>query len=80
MVLILNIFGIFTIKGKNMQILFLLMGAILVLFMHAGFAFLEAGTVRKKNQVHSLVKILVDFGVGGVVYIFYCYFVIYYIT
>ena len=40
---------------------FLLMGAILVLFMHAGFAFLEVGTVRHKNQVNALVKILTDF-------------------
>ncbi len=60
-----------------MQILFLLIGAILVLFMHCGFAFLEAGSVRTKNQVHSLVKILVDFGVCGVVYIFFGYFIAY---
>ena len=33
----------------------------MVLAMHAGFAFLELGTVRSKNQVNALVKILVDF-------------------
>ncbi len=38
--------------------------------MHAGFAFLEAGTVGHKNQVNSLVKILVDFAVSTVVYFF----------
>ena len=44
--------------------LFILLGAIMVLAMHAGFAFLELGTVRKKNQVNALVKILVDFAVS----------------
>jgi Amt family ammonium transporter len=48
--------------------LFILLGAIMVLAMHAGFAFLELGTVRKKNQVNALVKILVDFSVSTIVY------------
>jgi Amt family ammonium transporter len=48
--------------------LFILLGAIMVLAMHAGFAFLELGTVRKKNQVNALVKILVDFSISTVVY------------
>ncbi|HMN63751.1 MAG TPA: ammonium transporter [Burkholderiaceae bacterium] len=48
--------------------LFVLLGAIMVLAMHAGFAFLELGTVRRKNQVNALVKILVDFSVSTVVY------------
>ena len=48
--------------------LFILLGAIMVLAMHAGFAFLELGTVRKKNQVNALVKILADFSVSTVVY------------
>ncbi|QGG81325.1 ammonium transporter [Litorivicinus lipolyticus] len=47
---------------------FILMGAILVLFMHAGFAFLEVGTVRHKNQVNALVKILTDFGASAIAY------------
>jgi Ammonium Transporter Family len=46
--------------------LFILLGGIMVLAMHAGFAFLELGTVRKKNQVNALVKILVDFSVSTV--------------
>jgi len=53
-------------RGTNA--LFLLLGAIMVLSMHAGFAFLELGTVRKKNQVNALVKILVDFSVSTIVY------------
>src|SRR5574343_420282 len=48
--------------------LFILLGAIMVLAMHAGFAFLELGTVRKKNQVNALVKILVDFSVSTLMY------------
>jgi len=48
--------------------LFILLGAVMVLAMHAGFAFLELGTVRRKNQVNALVKILVDFSVSTVVY------------
>ena len=57
--------------------LFILLGAIMVLAMHAGFAFLELGTVRKKNQVNALVKILVDFSVSTIVYFFVGYSVAY---
>jgi Amt family ammonium transporter len=48
---------------SGVDALFIMTGAIMVLAMHAGFAFLELGTVRKKNQVNALVKILVDFAV-----------------
>jgi len=57
--------------------LFILLGAIMVLAMHAGFAFLELGTVRKKNQVNALVKILVDFAVSTIAYFFVGYSVAY---
>ncbi len=57
--------------------LFILLGGIMVLAMHAGFAFLELGTVRKKNQVNALVKILVDFSVSTVVYFMIGYSVAY---
>jgi Amt family ammonium transporter len=50
------------------DVLFILLGAIMVLAMHAGFAFLEVGTVRKKNQVNALVKIIGDFAVSTVAY------------
>ena len=53
--------------------LFILLGAIMVLAMHAGFAFLELGTVRRKNQVNALVKILVDFSVSTIAYFFIGY-------
>ena len=57
--------------------LFILLGAIMVLAMHAGFAFLELGTVRKKNQVNALVKILVDFSMSTLVYFLVGYGVAY---
>jgi Amt family ammonium transporter len=64
------------IKSGN-DTLFILLGAIMVLAMHAGFAFLELGTVRKKNQVNALVKILVDFGVSTIAYFFIGYWIAY---
>ena len=62
---------------QGADVLFLLLGAVMVLAMHAGFAFLELGTVRKKNQVNALVKILVDFSVSTVAYFFVGYMVAY---
>jgi Amt family ammonium transporter len=62
---------------QGVDALFILLGAIMVLAMHAGFAFLELGTVRKKNQVNALVKILVDFSISTVVYFVVGYSVAY---
>ena len=60
--------------------LFILLGAIMILAMHAGFAFLELGTVRRKNQVNALVKILVDFAISTIAYFFVGYSVAYGVT
>ncbi|MCA1325353.1 ammonium transporter [Herbaspirillum sp. alder98] len=57
--------------------LFILLGAIMILAMHAGFAFLELGTVRRKNQVNALVKILADFAVSTIVYFLIGYYIAY---
>ena len=57
--------------------LFIMLGAIMILAMHAVFAFLELGTVRKKNQVNALVKILVDFAVSTMAYFFVGYYIAY---
>ncbi len=62
---------------QSSDTLFLLLGAIMVFLMHAGFAFLEVGTVRKKNQVNALVKILADFGISAMAYFFIGYWVAY---
>ncbi|TNE38167.1 MAG: ammonium transporter [Alphaproteobacteria bacterium] len=59
------------------DVLFVLLGAILVFAMHAGFAFLEVGTVRRKNQVNALVKILTDFAISTVCYFFVGYAIAY---
>jgi Amt family ammonium transporter len=59
------------------DVFFILMGAILVFAMHAGFAFLEVGTVRKKNQVNAMVKILSDFGISTLAYFLIGYSVAY---
>ncbi len=50
------------------DVLFMLLGAVMVFAMHGGFAFLEVGTVRRKNQVNALVKIIADFAFSTVVY------------
>ncbi len=59
------------------DVLFILLGAIMVLAMHSGFAFLEVGTVRKKNQVNALVKIICDFSISTIAYFFIGYGVAY---
>ena len=59
------------------DVLFMMLGAVMVFAMHGGFAFLEVGTVRKKNQVNALVKILVDFAISTLIYFFIGYGVAY---
>jgi Amt family ammonium transporter len=63
--------------NKSNDVEFILLGAIMVLAMHAGFAFLELGTVRRKNQINALVKILTDFCISTVAYFFIGYYIAY---
>ncbi|MBK8017381.1 MAG: ammonium transporter [Betaproteobacteria bacterium] len=63
--------------ARHQDVLFVLLGAVMVLAMHAGFAFLELGTVRGKNQVNALVKILADFAMSTLAYFFVGYGVAY---
>ena len=65
-------------QSANTQ--FILLGAILVFAMHAGFAFLEVGTVRRKNQVNALAKIMSDFGFSALAYLFVGYWIAYGVT
>ncbi|MEZ5909229.1 MAG: ammonium transporter [Hyphomicrobiaceae bacterium] len=65
---------------NGVDVFFLLMGAILVFAMHGGFAFLEVGTVRHKNQVNALVKIIVDFAISVTAYFFIGYAIAYGVT
>ena len=72
----MGVISVETLKSGS-DVLFILLGAIMVLAMHAGFAFLELGTVRKKNQVNALIKILVDFAVSTIAYFFIGYSIAY---
>ncbi len=65
------------ILKSGSDVLFVLLGAIMVLAMHAGFAFLEVGTVRRKNQVNALVKIITDFSISTIAYFFIGYSIAY---
>ncbi|MFQ5716023.1 MAG: ammonium transporter, partial [Nitrospinales bacterium] len=65
-----------TLSNSN-DVLFMMLGAVMVFAMHGGFAFLEVGTVRKKNQVNALVKILVDFSISTVIYFLIGYSIAY---
>ena len=62
---------------QSANTMFILLGAIMVLAMHAGFAFLEVGTVRHKNQVNALVKIMTDFAMSTLAYFFVGYQIAY---
>ena len=62
---------------NGVDALFIMLGAVMILAMHAGFAFLELGTVRKKNQVNALVKIIADFAVSTIAYFFVGYYLAY---
>jgi len=67
-------------NNAGFDVFLLTMGAAMVMAMHAGFAFLEAGTVRKKNQVNALIRVLSDFGFSTVAYFFVGFYVAYGIT
>lgn len=69
-----------TESSAGLDVFFVLVGAILVFAMHGGFAFLELGTVRKKNQVNALVKILVDFAFSTLAYFVIGYTIAYGVT
>ncbi|WP_445778455.1 ammonium transporter [Shewanella sp.] len=63
-----NISDAISVIAQSADTVFILLGVIMVLAMHAGFAFLEVGTVRHKNQVNALVKILTDFAFSAIAY------------
>jgi Amt family ammonium transporter len=66
--------------SQSANTMFILLGAIMVFAMHAGFAFLEVGTVRRKNQVNALAKIMSDFGFSALAYMIVGYWLAYGIT
>ncbi len=54
--------------SQSSNTMFILLGAVMILAMHGGFAFLEVGSVRKKNQVNALNKILCEWGFSTLLY------------
>jgi ammonium transporter, Amt family len=48
--------------------IWLLLAAFLVMFMQPGFAMVEAGFTRKKNTANILMKNLMDFSIGALIY------------
>jgi len=51
-----------------MNTVWVVVAAVLVMFMQAGFAFLEAGLTRMKNAAHIAGKNVLIFGVASLVY------------
>jgi len=58
---------------ESSSLFFILIGAVMILAMHGGFAFLEVGSVRKKNQVNALNKILCEWSFSTLIYFFIGY-------
>ena len=55
-------------RSIALDTVWVLIAAILVMFMQAGFALLEAGFTRSKNAVNILMKNLMDFSFGTITY------------
>jgi len=59
-----------TLQGLQIGIdnMWLLVAAFLVMFMQPGFAMVEAGFTRSKNTANILMKNLMDFSIGSILY------------
>ena len=57
-----------TLLTDSSNAFFILIGAVMILAMHGGFAFLEVGSVRRKNQVNALNKIICEWGFSTLIY------------
>ena len=63
-----------TAISENIDHLFLMLMGTVILFMQAGFAFLEAGSVRAKNTINILIKNFSDLCFG--IFIIFCCFTV----
>ena len=52
----------------SINLVWIMLGAFFVFFMHAGFAMVEAGFTRSKNAVNILMKNILTISIGGIVY------------
>lgn len=55
-------------QGVALDTVWVLLAGVLVMFMQAGFAMLEAGFTRAKNASNVLMKNLMDFSFGTIIY------------
>lgn len=63
-----NIAETVELHGMAIDMIWLVLAAALVFFMQAGFAMVETGLTRAKNASNILMKNLMDFSAGAVVY------------
>jgi len=56
------------LHGQALDMIWLVLAAALVFFMQAGFAMVETGLTRAKNANNILMKNLMDFSAGALVY------------
>ena len=54
----------------SINLVWVMLGAFLVFFMHTGFAMVEAGFTRSKNAVNILMKNFITISLGGIIYFF----------
>lgn len=66
----MNVNDILTQANSNMFSIWFLIGASFVFFMQAGFAMVETGFTRAKNAGNIIMKNLMDFCIGTVVFLF----------
>ncbi|GKW46257.1 ammonium transporter [Planococcus sp. NCCP-2050] len=55
---------------SSVDMMWVMLGTILVFFMHAGFAMLETGFTRSKNTLNILMKNLITVALGSILYFF----------
>ena len=51
------------------NIVWVFLGAVMVMLMQAGFAILEAGLTRQKNCNNVLMKNIMDFAIGSIIFL-----------
>ena len=54
--------------GASINLVWVMLGAFLVFFMHTGFAMVEAGFTRSKNAINILMKNFLTISIGGIIY------------
>ncbi len=60
--------GALLLHQQSLDMIWLLLAAVLVFFMQAGFTLVESGLTRAKNAGNILMKNLMDFSAGAIIY------------